>query len=644
MANRFLPAVLCAAFAVLLAPFALPAECGDPQLMTDDPWYPGELSCSTFPRLFKTQADVYKRVTGKSVDTDQDKVLASWYWRNLHYAHCEEGKPDLFGPGKREWNRNYWTGLFAYGFGLCGTTHCQYAAEMNELLGPSRGRVAGVDGHNSFEAYLTGGAYGKGDWVILDHDQSTVIFSDDGSRLLGFKAIIAGDFKNYINQKWKPERQQGWLVAGLHPNDDQDYDKFSVAEYDSGYAGPPPMVHLRAGESLRRYLEPGLEDGKTFVYWGLNCNNDGIPGPARPETWVNQPEKMYKATASTSATAKGGQARFANAVYTYKPDFAKGGYKEGVVDEDKDQVTFEFYTPYVVACTPTDKSNWGIYNKGSKNGLVLHGKFTCPVSVSVDQGKTWQDAGAGQDGLDLTDMVKGHDQYLLKLGADAQALAASGLTIVTVCECNSAIIPRLHDGDNKITFEASGQGLLNAGPNIDQAEPHVVDGAMGSNKVTLKLSTPRKEKIAAIYGQSWQSSGCPPKPDVKYQIEYSADDGKTWAPVVKDFTVICRDPEPGDWWSQSLCWGNTAVKEQVDTVQVRFSNSGGKQYRKVEAYLAYKVAKQGPCDVTFCWSENKAAPKTATHTFAATPGQADKAWSVKTGSAVKTLWVEYACK
>src|SRR3954453_10174022 len=121
------------------APLRAFAASADPQLKTDHPWYPGELSCSTFDRLFKTQAELYRRGTGRSADTDEDKALASWYWRNLHYAHGEEGAPDCFGNGygdgdsggKGDWNREYWTGLFAHGFGLCGTTHSQYTAEMD---------------------------------------------------------------------------------------------------------------------------------------------------------------------------------------------------------------------------------------------------------------------------------------------------------------------------------------------------------------------------------------------------------------------------------------------------------------------------------------------------------------------------------
>src|SRR5947209_6486978 len=180
---------LGSALAVLvLADAPARAGVGDPQVRTDHPWYPGELACSTFGRLFATQAEVYRRVTGRKADGDAGRALASWLWRNTHYAHAEEGAEDLWGKGFRGGdlrNREYWTGLFAHGFALCGTTHAQWVAEIDALLGHCRGRVLGVSGHNSFEAYLTGGAYGAGKWVLLDHDLSTVIFSPDGSRLLG---------------------------------------------------------------------------------------------------------------------------------------------------------------------------------------------------------------------------------------------------------------------------------------------------------------------------------------------------------------------------------------------------------------------------------------------------------------------------
>ena len=171
----------------MLIAFSSPlhAGIGDPQIRTDHPWYPGELACSTFERLFATQAEQYRRMTGTDPKTDEEKALASWAWRNTHLAHGEEGAEDLWGRGFEKGDlrtREYWTGLFAHGFALCGTTHSQWTAEMEHLLGHGRGRGMGVEGHNSFEAFLTGGAYGAGKWALLDHDISTVVSTRAASR------------------------------------------------------------------------------------------------------------------------------------------------------------------------------------------------------------------------------------------------------------------------------------------------------------------------------------------------------------------------------------------------------------------------------------------------------------------------------
>ena len=109
------------------------AEVGDPQIKTDHPWYPGELAISTFGRLAQTQATVFELETGRRVVSDEDKALASWYWRNLHYAHCQEGTGDYFDSGfsKGQWNREYWHGLFAHG---------SWFADENRLDDHNRGK------------------------------------------------------------------------------------------------------------------------------------------------------------------------------------------------------------------------------------------------------------------------------------------------------------------------------------------------------------------------------------------------------------------------------------------------------------------------------------------------------------------------
>lgn len=621
------------------------AAVGDPQLKTDHPWYPGELAFSTFDRLFATEAAVYKRVTGKDVKTDEDKALAAWLWRNTHYAHGEEGHQDCFGAGfaKAEWNRDYWTGLFSHGFGLCGTTHAQWIAEFDALLGHCRARDVGVSGHNSFEVYLTGGAYGDGKWVLLDHDISTVIYSPDGSRLLSI-AEIKADLKNLTNPNWKPERQHGWRISGLADGDAKGvYDSFRSAEYLSGYAGPPPMVQLRSGESLKRFFEPGLDDGKTFAFWGMNYQPNGVPGPSRDRTWVNQPDKMYGSKNGTGS--RDGGARYGNAVFTYTPDFASGAYKQGVVDESADHVTFDFRSPYTIAATPGDTSKWGVYSPGGRNGLVVSGNAGCTVKVSVDNGKTWIDSGSLTGNLDLTDSVKGQNQYLLRFEAPAAKLAGNKISWRTVCQANAATFPRLHDGENKITYQASGLGLADAGPTKAQAEARVVEGAMGSKTVTLEMKTPRGEKAAHLYAVGWTASGNPPDPKVNYAIEYSQDGGKSWKPVVKDWKIVRRTPEPPDFWSQSFVWGDVKVPAAAASasspIRVRFTNTGNKQFRKVEAHLAYEVANPSPAEVTFGWTEG-GAMKSANHTYAKV-GAEDTSWSIPAGKGVATKWVEIRC-
>jgi hypothetical protein len=623
---------------ILVAAGLARAGVGDPQLATDHPWYRGELSCSTFERLAATQADLYRRVVGVRPTTDEHKALASWLWRNTHYYHGEEGAEDLWGQGFTRGHdlrtRDSWTGLFAHGFGLCGTTHSQWVAEMEHLLGHGRGRCVGVDGHNAFEVYLTGGHYGKGKWALLDHDLSTVIFNKEGTALLSIPEIVA-DWKRLTDRRFAPQRQHGWLVCGLHPADGETYRKFSSAEYQAGYAGPTPIVHLRRGESLRRYLQPGLEDGKTFVFWGRNYNTGNVPGPERAHTWVNQPEKMYRSR--TGAGFKPGQARYGNAVYTYRPEFTINDYREGVVSEDGSSVVFEFHTPYIIAATPAGKKEWDIYQPGCRNGLVLRGKVNCAVSVSTDRGQTWQKCGKFLDGMDLTDRVKGRRQYLLRFHAGARALAKTGLTMITVCQVNSAILPRLKDGGTQVNFEAAGQAVLSAGPNVDQAKAHLVEGAFGTPRVTLEVATPRGEKVVTIHAAAHVGSGNPPRADVKYQIEYSTDGGRSWRPIIKDWTIARRGPEPRDFWSQSFCWGAVQIEERMaEKVRVRFRNSDGRNYARCEAHLFYRTPRADPTRVTFAWTEDGGA-RQATHTF---ERGRPAAWKVATGKNVQTRWVE----
>lgn len=611
----------------------LHAGVGDPQLATDHPWYPGELAMSSFDRLAATQAAQYQAATGIRPVSDHDRALAAWFFRNTHYAHGEEGKENLWGKGfvndTSHATRDYWTGFFAHGFALCGTTHAQWTAEVDALLGHCRSRVTGTEGHNSFEVFLTGGPYGSGRWALLDHDLSTVIFDSSGTSLLGLETI-APQYQELASREHAPARQNGWLVCGLHAGDAASYATYRSAEYLAGYAGPPPLVNLRKGESLRRYFAPGLEDGKTFVFWGRNYNTEGIPGPERPRTWVNQPEKMLGS--ETGTPHRNGQMRYANAVYHWQPDFA-----EGVVSANENEVVLEFFSPYIIGATPPDETPWGIYKPGGKNGLVLQGAAQCAVAVSTDGTASWQDAGPFEDGMDLTDFVKGHRQYHLRFQTSADALKKANLSITTICQANPATFPRLKDNGTRLTHEASGRGIVSYGPNKQQAAPRIIAGAFDSPKVTLEFATPRGEPIRALHVAAQVASSNPPDPAITYQIEASLDGGKTWTPILKDANIDRKPNEPADFWSQSLWAAGLELPETstASSVQVRFHNTGGKRYLRAEGHLIYPVSGT-TSRVTYAWKDSGGEHQQSqvlSH---------QQTWDVPTQTNVETRWVEIA--
>jgi hypothetical protein len=307
------------------------------------------------------------------------------------------------------------------------------------------------------------------------------------------------------------------------------------------------------------------------------------------------------------------------------------------VKEDDRHVVFEFNTPYVIAATPPNNSPWGVYDSGCTNGLVLRGKVPGGVAVSTDRGVTWHEV-EGRDGLDLTDRVKGHRQYWLRLNAGPKDLQGADLTITTVCQASPAVMPRLKDGGTKVTFHASGRALVSAGPTLPQAQAQLVEGKFGSPRVTLELAAPRGEPAFAVYAAAHVLSGNPPDPNVKYRIDASLDRGKSWNPLVENRSVTRRGDEPKDFWSQSLSWGSAEFNQAVMVpVRVRFSNTGGKAYARCEAHLAYRAAGGDATKVMFAWTDDRGEHR-AEHTF---PGGDPATWDLPTGQGVRTRWVEF---
>lgn len=610
---------------------------GDPQLMTDHPFWQGELSCSTFERLARTQAAQYERATGRKADNDEDKAIAAWYWRNTHFFHCTpQPEPDVLGAGKAETTRDFWAGLFAYGHALCGDNHHQFSGELEYLLGHGRTRTVSVAGHTSCEVFLTGGAYGAGKWVLLDSDIATVAFDQAQSKLLSIADLVAADRKALLTNRAAKDNR-GWLPE-LCPGDGVGtYTKISAYMLLSGYAGVAPTVRLRPGETLRRYPRPGLGKGDPageLVYSGTTI--DGMAGPNRHATWVTEPDKAFNATARPKMeTTPERRGRFGNAVFTYVPDFAGGGYQAGIAAEDAESVVLAHYSPYVIAAKPAGKST---AEPGATRGLVLNGKAACKVSLSVDGMQTFSEPVDFKDGLDLTDLVKGRYGYWLKLHAPAKDLAGKDLRISTTCMANGYVMPQLKPGGTQVTFNTAPQAVTLFGPQKATLEKNLTAGELGKGSFTIKLRTPRGEKIRRIDFAGRMASGSPPKTEVMYKAEYSKD-GTAWLPLKEGWQV--KPPVEftyPDSWSQSFFYGGKEVEGLEGEVLVRLSNSGNRGMLMGQFALTYAVPNTGATRVTYGWSEN-GQEKTAEHLYPAGAAM-DASWKIDTGAAAKMGWVE----
>ena len=156
--------------------------------------------------------------------------------------------------------------------------------------------------------------------------------------------------------------------------------------------------------------------------------------------------------------------------------------------------------------------------------------------------------------------------------------------------------------------------------------------------MTLELATPRKEPIATIIASAQIGSSCPPSPEVKYQIEYSLDGGRSWKPIVKDWMITRRGEEPPDFWSMSLCYGSVDLPEgSATSARVRFHNDGGKNNLRAELHLVYRESSQDATKVMFDWKDD-GGDHHESHVFA--PGK-PAPWQLPTGKGVVTNWVEF---
>ncbi len=642
--------------AALLVALCASARAGvpDPQIMTDHPVYRGELSCSTLDRNIADAYRVFKDRYGRAPASETEKLVAIWAWKSEHGVHSADNLvyvgPDDMEAAKQGrtagWmdNRDCQMNQFSFGFALCYSIHAQMNAIVARALGGDLKRVRCplVPGHTPFEAFV------DGKWALADLTSGMMVFGDDGKPLCIEEIVphAKADEAAWLND---PKRGGPYKFAMGPYGDNWDVYK-EVKEYQMlfGYNAMPIVYSLRAGESFTRCLDPGLEDGKTFLFWAKDYYNLGgkpVHGPYRGQTFLDD----YPIGNNRKGRFQSHQA---NGVFEYVPPLADGRYNDGVKAE-KDSVvaegvlkgksadasvTFEQASPYIIAAWPEKRGDreWDLLAEKCVDGAVASGSAVgkVPVTVSVDGGKTWKEAGVaeGTFKVDFTDIVKGRFSYLVRFGLTTTD-GLKGLKLRTVVQIARGVIPRLKDGGTKVTYQAGGQGVIHGGPSQYQA-----DGIRRKDLETEGFRVMEIKAPGAIQFASGMLRGSGPGRG-PWSVAFSLDGGKTWKVGLKDVNL---KPEDSQWGGghHAYAWADMDFAENKDAKSVLVRVGKG-NLSHAEAYATYQQPSTSALEVTYAWIEGGSLKQDA-HAIAA--GKTTDTWTVPTGKDVKTRWVRFAAK
>ena len=662
--SRMLPC-LVAALVLSLAGVSL-AGVPDPQIKTDHPVYGGELTCSTLDRAVAEAYRVFAERYGHQPETDSEKLVALWIWQCEHHMHACD--PYVYGgPGqidaKDGWmeTRDWQLGQFSFGFSLCYTIHAQFSALVGYALGDmSKTNCPNVPGHTPFEAFV------DGKWALADMTTGMMVFDDDGKPMSIAEIIPHVPPGEEGGNKWTADpRRTGFGKFQMVPFGDNwaVYQAITANQHYYGYSAMPIVYSLRPGETFTRYFDPGLEDGKTWCYWGrdyYNIMGKPVHGPFRNVTFLDDPP--------VGNGRKGrGYCRYGNGVFEYAPSLTDSRYAEGLWGGyDKPRLLFaggalraekgsadlilQHQSPYVIAATAGvgGEREWKAREEECVNGAIVTGRALgqVPVAISVDAGKTWQDVGKawGDFRIDFTDAVKGRHFYLIRFGLTPDT-GLQSLKLRTVTHMSRGVFPRLTDGGTKVTYQAGGQVAVHGGPSQYLAEHYRYTKLAEPGYRVYRIAAPGPIRYAAGVGRcnaEGESKGGLFGP---WSVEFSIDGGKTWLAGMKDVMVAQSDgdvmtKDDSDWGGgrHAYVWAQKQFDGASKEVLFRF---GKGNIPTCEVYATYEAPNSSNLEITYGWLEGGQA-RQHVHTISA--GKNTDTWTVPTGKKVVNKWVRFEVK
>jgi hypothetical protein len=660
--RRLLP---LACFLGLLVPSSLQAGVGDPTLETDHSQYAGE-------GAFQTIDDCVKRATaGKT--TPQEKAIALYLWMLTHQYHlaspqewCVPGiAPNSTSDNQEMIVYDAERARFSYAYGLCGTVHAWNEPYWRALGMNARRRS--FPGHTNSEIEYSGS------WHTFDTDMAGLVFRKDGV-VAGYEDIIKDISCLDVDKSPLPRYPFAWPsdFNGMKDGWKQ------VAKggnwyklYNAGYAAQPGIVQLRAGEAFTRYFDRDHFGGpEKRRFWHRQKG-----GPFRDWTFVNT-----GSTDHTGAKANArGNASYCNGEFVYRPNLSAPSYQEGVAEQSanvasaaasprlrsKDSgaasVTFQHFSPYVIAGCPADGAN--PMSGPATAGLVVSGETVGPVTleVSPDRGQTWKALGevTGRFEKDLTDTVKGYYGWYVRLGWKGDS-GIDALTFTTVTQVAQTIYPRLKPGGSDVVYRAASRGVEPVLPNFAASEEvvgrfeekslrsaNVSYAARGpksrfaypvkGNKpgsVVFRVEAPRE--LQRVTAAARFSVRVPPPEGCDYHLDISTDNGKTWKPMGK--ADLPKDNEFSSGWMYGAA-DVSAAKTRSALVRATVYQ-GGYQVglMTAEFYGIYQTPPPPPVKVTYAWKESG---QVKTHVENVPEGAREHKFKVPTGKTVVDEFVRF---
>lgn len=655
--------ICCATLILFGCTLAARAGVGDPTLETDHPHYSGE-------GAFQTVDQVVQRATaGKT--TPQDKAVALYQWILLHQYHLmspyEWNAPGMVPDNKKEGVSELIVydverARFSYGYGLCGTVHAWNQAYWKALGMNSRARA--FPGHTCSEIEYDNA------WHAFDTDMAGLVFRKDGV-VAGYEDVIKDTSLVDVDKAPLPRypfawpsdfngMKDGWKQVAKGGN------WFKM--YNSSYVGQPGIVQLRSGEAFTRYFNRDHFGGPSKrLFW-----HHMKGGPFRDWTFVNRDSTDHRGAKSDCR----GNASYCNGEFVYRPNLATAAFREGVAAQSGDlasgeaspklrskdgqaaSVTFQHFSPYVIAGCPADGAN--PMSGKATGGLVVKGEAVGPVTLELsnDQGQTWKPAGevTGTFEKDLTEDVKGRYGWQVRCNWKG-AGGLDALTFTTITQAAQPMYPRLKPDGSAVVYRSAARGVVPVLPNFAEAEDVATRFEEKSQRGANIAYVGRSPKSRSAYNVQGNKPGTvvfkveapdnltqvraagrfnvrvPPPENCDFHIDVSTDGGKTWKLMGK--ADVPKDNEFSSGWMYGAADVSAA---KTKTALVRFTvYQGGYQVglMTAEVYGVHQTPPPQPVKLTYAWNEGGTVK---THVEQVPAGKAEHRFQVPTG---KTITDEY---